>query len=238
MQFRELLALLNSLPRLPGDERRESVRLRCDIGVTCALETGTCSASVVDVTLRGLGLELNYQLEAKQRLQVCRDDFGPPVPAEVIWCRRRLQDGGYRVGLRYHAEPESLRDSWLTPALKQTGFKAEHGEQRKLLRVPGRVACRLSCQKTQQRADAEMLDLSLGGASVESSEEFRKGQTLDFVTVPLGGLPPLKGSARVVSSRKRSDGLWRSGLRFLECNQDYAHTYMRSMLASVWAGRE
>lgn len=127
--------------------------------------------------------------------------------------------------------------SWLTPALKQSGFKAEvKGEQRKLLRVPGRVACRI--QWGEQAVEGEMLDLSMGGATVEATFELSKGQIVSFETLPMGGLPPMRGTAQVMSCRKRDEQHWRGGLRFVDCNRDYAHLYMRSMLVSVWAGKD
>jgi hypothetical protein len=237
VQFRDLLNLLKTLPAMPTDERRSTVRLCCDIPTQCQVGGAICPATVVDVTLSGLGLELARFLQAKDVVTLARDDFGSPLQAEVLWSRRCVQGPGYRVGARYQTDQETLRQSWLAPALKQSGFKAEvRGEQRKLLRVPGRVACRLECAATEQRTEGEMLDLSLGGATIESALEFPKGQTLQFETVPLGGLPPFQGSAKVVSCRKR-DERWRCGLHFSEYNSDYAHIYMRSMLASVWAGR-
>lgn len=237
MQFRELLDLLKTLPAAPTDERRGSVRLRCAIEVRCRADGSDFQAQVVDVTPRGLGLELSYGLRPKQVVKLARESFGAPISAEVLWVRRLLRGQGYRVGLLFHAEAEQMRQSWLAPALKQSGFKAEiKGEQRKLLRVPGRVACRLEGGKGP--VDGEMLDLSMGGATVETSSELEKGRKVSFATLPLGGLPSLSGTAQVVSCRKRDDQRWRSGLRFLDCNQDCAHLYMRSMLASVWAGKD
>lgn len=237
MQFRELLDLLKTLPVAPTDERRASVRLRCEIEVRCRADGSDFRAQVVDVTPRGLGLELSYALRPKQIVSLARDNFGAPVTAEVLWVRRLLRGRGYRVGLLFQSEAEQMRQSWLAPALKQSGFKAEvKGEQRKLLRVPGRVACRVHL--ADSLLDGEMLDLSMGGATVETAAELGKGRIVSFETIPMGGLPPLSGTASVVSCRQRADQRWRSGLRFLDCNQDYAHLYMRSMLASVWAGKD
>lgn len=234
MQFRDLLKLLRPSAEVPTDERRESMRLRCRVGALLKVDQTMHFVTLVNVTLTGLGLEMEAALKANQVVSLTRDDFGEPLMARVGWCKPRPRGAkGFQVGLQYLEDQESLKSSWLKPALKQGGFKAEFpGEKRKLIRVPGRVACELKGLTGETYTEAEMLDLSLGGALVESPMKFNEGLTLAFETAPLGGLPALKGIAKVASTQADREGKWRCGLRFTESKSDDVRKYMKSMLAS------
>lgn len=234
MQFRDLLNLLRPSAEVPTDERREAMRLRCKVGALLKAEHAMHFVTLVDVTLTGLCLEMEQALKTEQVVSLTRDDFGEPLLAKVSWCKPKARGAkGFKLGLQYLSNQDNLKASWLKPALKQGGFKAEFpGEQRKLIRVPGRVACELKGLTGETYTSAEMLDLSLGGALVESVVKFTEGLTLAFETVPLGSLPPLKGIAKVASSHQDPDGKWRVGLRFTESKKDDVRKYMKSMLAS------
>lgn len=230
--FRELLSLLRPEPPLPTDERRESMRLRCQVGALLKAGETLSFVTLIDVTLTGLCLHLETPLKPGQQVELTRDDCGQPLPCQVVWCKKRRGDKGYRVGLRYAGDQASVNSSFLQPALRQAGFRAEFpGEKRQLIRVPGRVACELKGLTGEAYTNAEMLNLSLGGALVESVVAFNKGLTLAFETVPLGTLRPLKGIAKVASVREDSEqGRWRCGLRFTESNPEVVRQYMKSML--------
>ncbi len=233
MVFRELLNLLRPA-ELPTEERRETMRLLCGVGVLLKVADAMHISTVVNVTLTGLCLELDAPLKPQQNVELTRDDFGEPLRAQVIWCKARRGGKGYRAGLSYSPDQQRLGDSFLKPALRQCGFKAElPGEKRRLIRVPGRVPCELKGLTGESYTDGEMLDLSLGGALVESVVKFNEGLTLAFETAPLGGLPPLQGIAKVASVQQASEsGKWRCGLRFTESNSDQVRKYIRSMLRS------
>lgn len=233
VQFRDLLNLLKPSPLVPTDERRETIRLRCDLSVLLKVEESFRFAKVMDVTLTGLCLHSEDLLKPGQVISLSRDDFGPPLEAEVLWCKRRRSGKGFRIGVGYQADHDRLRVSWLRPALKQAGFKAAlPGQMRKLLRVPGRVTCQIKGLTGEAYTDGEMLDLSVGGALVESPVEFPKDLSIEFETVPLGGLPPLKGFAKIVSCHAGEQGKWKCGLRFTESKAEDIKKYMNSMLGS------
>ena len=235
MLFRDLLNLLRPAQAVPTDERRETVRLQCRVNALLRAGEAMHFVSVVNVTLSGLCIEVEGPLQPELSVSLARDDFGPPLAAKVLWSKP-LKRGAknHLVGLQYDADPEVLRASWLQPALKQAGFKAEFpGEKRRLLRVPGRVVCQIKGMTGEAYTDAEMLDLSLGGALVESPMEFPLNLTVEFETVPMGGLPPLKGVAKMASIQKANEGgKWRCGLRFTESKEEDIREYMKSMLAS------
>lgn len=218
---------------LPVNERRETTRLRCNVGVLLRAGEDHHFAKVVDVHSSGLCVELDSPLKTDSSVTLSRDDFGQPWKAKVLWCHKRPKSIGYRAGVSYPSEPEMMRASWLQPALKQAGFRAEiPGEKRKLVRIPGRVGCQLKGLTGEVYVEGEMLNLSLGGAKVEAPMEFPLGLTVEVETVPLGGLPPLQGIAKI-ASRQEPDGtdlVWSYGLRFTESKELVVKKYMASML--------
>lgn len=234
--FRELLNLLRPSPDIPTDERRDTMRLRCKVGAILKVGQDLHFVHLVNVTLTGLCMDVEIPVKPAQRLELTRDDFGEPLQCEVIWCKKRRGGNGYRAGLRYAADQAALTSSFLRPALRQAGFHAEFpGEKRQLIRVPGRVACQLKGLTGEKYTDAEMLDLSLGGALVESGMPFNEGLTVAFETLPMGGLPPLRGIAKIASVQQQDalDGKWHCGLRFTDSVPEDVRKYMKSMLASA-----
>lgn len=212
------------------------MRLRCSVGALLKVESAMHFVTLVNVTLTGLCMEMEQPLKANQLVSLTRDDFGQPLEGVVLWCRKRRSVNGYTVGIRYQADQEALQASWLKPALKQGGFKAEFpGEKRKLVRVPGRVACEIKGLTGDTYTPADMLDLSLGGALIESVLEFPIDLSVAFETAPLGGLPPLTGIAKIASCNKDrfSAKLWRCGLRFTESKPEDIRKYLKTMLAST-----
>ncbi len=232
--FRDLLNLLRpSLPTLPTDERRETMRLRCEMGALAKVDEGMHFVTIQDVTLTGLQLEMDTPLKPEQTLVLTRDEFGCPLEATVMWCEPGKDGKRHRLGLRYQADHDMLCRSWLKPALKQAGFQAEFpGEKRKLVRIAGRVDCELKGLTGETYTGAEMLDLSLGGALVECGMSFPEGLTIEFETSPLGGLPPLKGLAKIASVQPLEEKRWRYGLRFTESKPEVVQKYMAGMLSS------
>lgn len=232
MFFKELLRRLIPSATVPQDERRETIRLQCEVNVVLAAGGEFYSATLVNVTLTGLSLELESRLKPEQSVVISRDDFGPPLQGRVVWCRPA--ENGHQVGVEYEGDQSKLSGSWLQPALRQTGFQAElDDEKRKLVRIPGRVACKLKGLTGETYTEAEMLDLSHGGALVESAIELNEGLTIAFETFPLGGLPPLEGIAKIASSRsEQGSDKWRCGLRFTESKAEDIEKYLQAMLAS------
>ncbi len=236
MLFQEILRFFRPESwDLPTAERRGLMRLRCDLGVLLKASEALHFAKVVDVHSHGLCLELETALKADQAVVLSRDDFGKPWEAKVLWCRKKPKSTLYRAGIGYPSDPEMLRTTWLQPALRQAGFRAEiPGEKRKLVRVPGRVLCQLKGLTGEAYVDSEMLDLSLGGAKVEAPMEFPVGLTLEFETAPLGKLEALKGVAKIASAQApQRDDLWRYGLKFSEVKEAVVKQYMASMLRST-----
>ena len=217
---------------VPMDERRESVRLnfRCAVDVKVAEQL--YSASMVNLTFTGLCLELQTPLEEGQELELLRDEFGPPFKGTVLWSKKKAGEL-FLVGVECELDEDRLIGSWLEPTLIQAGFEAEFlDEKRLVVRVPGRVKCQLQSLMGESMGEAFMLDLSRGGALLESERELVPETSLKFETAPLGGLPPLRDTAKIVSARPTDKGTWLCGVRFQEENEKKIQPYMDSMLAT------
>lgn len=234
MFFKELLRILLPASAVPHDERREAVRLSCRLKAVLSAGDRLFTAVLVNLATDGFCLELDSELTTGESIVLTRDDFGPPMEGRVIWCKPNTGGEGYLLGMEYEADEERLRASWIRPALEQSGFKAEVPDEKRLLvRIPGRVKCNLKGLTGETYTEGEMLDLSLGGALVESPLQLNEGLTIEFETFPKGGLPPLKGVAKIASSRKAQESeLWRCGLKFTESSDRDVALCMEGMLAS------
>lgn len=222
--------LLPASPPIPVNERRQSVRLSLDIDVTVQVGELLHPAHMVNLTFTGLCLELETTLREGQEVTLLRGDFGPPFNATVVWSKPSPRGQGYLIGVECELDEDRLCESWLEPALIQAGFQTDFVDtKREFLRVPGRVNCELTMDGG--KIEGQMMDLSIGGALVECDSELTTGSVFDFKTRPLGGLPPLLGTAEVVSVRSQG-GRWSCGLKFSYIHREDVQKYMGSMMSS------
>lgn len=216
---------------VPTQERRESVRLNFRCAVDVKVGEQLYSASMVNLTFTGLCLELQTPLEEGQELELLREEFGPSFRGTVLWSKKAKDR--YLVGVECELDEDRLIGSWLEPTLIQAGFEAEFlDEKRLVVRVPGRVKCKLETLLGESMGEAYMLDLSRGGALLETERELVPQTSVKFETAPLGGLPPLQDTAKIVSARSTDQGTWLCGVRFQEENEKKIQPYMDSMLAT------
>lgn len=217
---------------VPTDERRESVRLNFQVELQVKVGEKLLPAQMVNITFTGLCLETASNLSEGQLITLIRDESGPSFDGTVLWSKEK-ESGVYVVGVECELDEEKLINSWLEPTLIQAGFEANYvDEKRRMVRVPGRVACELSSLSGAKLGEAKMLDLSRGGALMERTSPLAPNTKVHFATTPLGRLKPLEGHALVKSSRQRNDGVWLHGLLFLDIEEEEIGPYMGSMLAS------
>ena len=188
---------------------------------------------MANLTFTGLCLETPKLLPEGTEVTLCRDAFGPPFNGTVMWSKK-TEGGKFLAGLECELDEDKLVESWLEPALVQAGFEAAYvGERRQLVRVPGRVRCELTELGGGATLEGLMLDLSVGGALVESGEEIAAGTKVKYKTHPIGKkIPALEGEALVKSTRKRASGEWLLGLSFEGSDNEKIRTYMGRMLSS------
>lgn len=232
--FKGLMNLLAPGSGVPSDERRDTIRLSCSIDVTLLVAGKPYPATVVNVSLTGLCLELDARLKAQQAVVLERDEFGKPLEGQAVWSRSSRTNSRNQLGVMYKADQQMLRASWLTPALKQLGFKSEMvSEKRKLLRVPGQLSCQLKGMTGDTYTEGSMLDLSVGGALVEGEVELPENLQIQFKIEPLGNLKALDGVARVVSCyRDPEEEKWRCGIRFTEVDDTLVRRYLKALMSA------
>lgn len=232
--FKGLMNLLAPVSGVPSDERRDTIRLTCSIDVAMNAGGKSYPATVVNVSLTGLCLELDAKIKAQQAVVLEREEFGQPLEGQAVWCRSSRNNSKHQVGVMYKVDQQMLRASWLTPALKQLGFKSEMiSEKRKLLRVPGQLECQLKGMTGDTYTHGKMLDLSVGGALVEGEVELPENLQIQFEIEPLGSLKPLEGVARVVNCyRESEEENWRCGIRFTEVDDTLVRRYLKALMSA------
>ena len=214
---------------LPTEERRTSVRMDVELKVDLKLGSKVLPATIANITFTGLRLRLSNPLPEGQELTLLREDLGPPFRGTILWCKKSSQGEEYYAGLECELDEEKLINSWLLPALESLGFKPDYAiEQRKLIRIPGKIRCAVAAADGTEFQDIYMLDLSAGGALIECPSELAPDTLLEFKTRP----PSLHCAAKVVTSRPAEDGTWRSSLEFTEGHPDDIQAFMTGMLDS------
>ena len=236
MSIQDLIqGLLRLVPReVPTEERRETLRLYCDVEVLLWIEGQIHQAKVLDVHMTGLCLESLEPLKAGQKVSLARDDFGHPWEGRVLWCKPRNKAKGYLIGVGYPSDPEMLRNSWLQPALLAVGFQSELlGEKRRLLRVPCKeMPCILSGLDGETSLTARLRNLSLGGAQLETSQALPEKLSLQLLTEAKKGIPKLEVRAKVIYAHEAKDGTWLCGLRFQAREEADIRKVMAALLTS------
>lgn len=235
----QVLELIQGLLRLvnrgvPTEERRGTLRLKCDVEVLLWVEGSIHKAKVLDVHMTGLCLEASEPLKVGQKISLARDDFGHPWEGEVLWCRPRSKNKGYLAGVGYPSDPEMLGNSWLQPALLAIGFQTELlGEKRRTLRVPANdIACHLRSLEGEEIASARICNLSLGGVQLCSPKRLKETTSLLIETEMKRGLPTLNCRSKVMYCRENKDDSWLCGLRFQEKEEADIRKLMASLVVS------
>lgn len=233
--FRELLNLLKPGAATPTDERRDTIRLGCAIGVLLKTQKGQREAKVINASLTGLCLELESKIKPKTNLSLHRDEFGDPVLARVIWCRSLKGSDKWQAGVNYTQDKSMLKTSWIKPALKELGFSVGRiSEKRKLLRVPGSGRCFLKSMAGDTYCKGNIVNLSAGGALVEAEVELPKELKIRLKTNPSPGLEALEGVCEVrTCKRNPRTRQYLIGLRFTEVEDKLLKKHMAAMMAEL-----
>lgn len=233
--FRDLLNLISPGAGVPTDERRDIVRLECSVRATLKTGKFTHECRVTNASLTGLGLEMESKLRRKTAVVVHRDKSGGPVRGTVMWCRQQKGSNRYLLGIAYENNPEMLKASWIKPALKELGFTVGRiNEKRQLTRVPGHHRrCFLKSPTGETYSTGEVLNLSIGGISVDSEVEIPKGLHL-LIKIDAGdGLPELICNAELKSCKySKKTRKYICGLKFIDSNEKLVRMHMSAMMGA------
>ncbi len=173
-------------------------------------------ATVIDLGYGGLRLLAQRGWPHQQKLSIePSQGQAQPVSAKVVWSRPC--QGEQETGVVYLGPLPELQQSWVTNALKGLGFGEEHFEERRrFVRWPTELSGALTSQGQEQ--PITLRDLSLGGALVECTSDWERGQEVQLsLALPMSETL----AARVVYQRDRLVGL---------CFQDDQSTRARARL--------
>lgn len=213
-------------------ERRESVRLNFEVDLEVQAGSNTHQARLLNLTFTGLCLEVPVALIEGQELVLKRPDAGAPFRGTVLWTK--VKEGGlHLVGVEAELDEDKLVNSWLEPTLVEAGFLAEFlDEKRRLVRVPGKLQCKLTNLSGEVIGRGQMLDLSTGGALLEWGTALEPGQDVKFEAHPLSTVAALTGTAKITSCRQKESGQWHCGMQFDKVDGEAVKKTMASMMHS------
>jgi c-di-GMP-binding flagellar brake protein YcgR len=222
-------------------QKRRHSRILCAIPVVLVGDnTSTLRGRVLDLSLEGARVEVaglgKAPLKVGQSLvmSLAKANLGEregEAPVRVRWVRKSTQ--GWEVGLHLQ---EVQAQSWVPRLLSECGLSEEafltrRSQARKPLQQKGRVL--LGGNHT---VPVDLIDLSLGGASVVSAKALARFLPVRL-DLELAG-KPISFSAQVAYVRPHSepranaDRLWLCGLRFEDLNQAQAYLLGRELVRS------
>lgn len=198
--FRRLWLRLRSL-RQSGrisnwdfSERRELVRLRCQLEVVYSVGDNSYSGQIMDMSLGGMLLRclqppglasltkityINKEEKIKENTVRCR----------VQWSKANKKDAIHHVGLSYCDSEEVLRNSWVKFELHKLGFNPKRVfQKRRHVRAHCFIPARIYSQDKISQ-EGRLYNLGASGALLESNTALQKG---DDITLAIGPHQHLK----------------------------------------------
>ena len=217
----EVLSVLESaVPkeyRAAVSERRRLVRLSCQYDVNCYQGNQIFHATISDISLGGMKIEVSRQLEAGSELQVSNPNRseGEPderIAAQVRWFRVK-DDGLAEVGLQFVDPPEVLGRSWVVSLLNKVGMQSQVFNQRKYTRATADFDIDI-IDETGDVYAGRCVDLGLGGALVDTDPVFALNDIVTFRCRSFGVHGLLEAESRLVKVKHLDDQYGRYALEF------------------------
>lgn len=228
-------------------QRRRLTRLQCRRHVSCQVNSQTVTATVVDMSLKGMRLEVPRRIRAGELIAVryiaANGSMNPriadTVHVRVLWWRKKRFFGGGEIGVAYQESEAVMERSWVKHLLHQIGFEPQIiRDRRKLVRARTSLRGELRVgQASFLLAEGSVIDLSEGGALFESEAPVRQGAILELEAGPHGLLGMLRRRAAVVRvARATESDRWMVSLRFEAPRigeTDLVPRYVRHLLAEA-----
>ncbi|MBI3924517.1 MAG: PilZ domain-containing protein [Armatimonadetes bacterium] len=215
-------------------DRRQSVRLSCEVPVTCEAE-GIHPATMIDISLTGFRLRSNQAYKVGQVWRTS-PERARPIEALVVWSVRG-DDGCSRAGLKYAESLENLTSSWVVDVLVGLGLGAEMLRQRRAwIRIQTDLQVMVKTPKDKE-LEGRMLDVGMGGARVETSKKLPlKGQSR--LVLPGGSTRgSLSIPATVLESRKDAErNAYVNRLRFMALNKGLSTRLENALMELLQGG--
>ena len=217
------------------DERRATARARCELAVSCRTQKGAFPANLRDLSISGVGLGADAFVSRGTKLKISSPRaFGNGAEATgvVRWCRR-VEEAWYHLGVDLQGMSPKC---WVPTALRELGLDPDAPRQRrKLMRVPAALEIELKLADNQA-AEGRLLNLSVGGAFVESRARMSRHAQVVLLMGPWDGAPAITLTSSVVSV-KNEKGLFRASLRFTHLGADQRKLLGRYLTGLVKAAK-
>ena len=203
--------------RAAVSERRRLVRLSCEYDVNCFQGNQIFHATIRDISLGGMKIEVARQLEAGSELQVSNpnrteNDPDERITAQVRWFRVK-DDGKAEVGLQFVDPPEVLGRSWVVSLLNRVGMQSQAFNQRRYTRAVADFDIEV-VDSSGELQPGRCVDLGLGGALIDTLPIFEQGDVLTFRSPSFGIHGKLEAEARVVNVKHQDDSYGRYAIEF------------------------
>lgn len=209
--IRKLWEGLKSLRRGGGasnwdfGERRELVRIRCQLDVSYTIGSRTYQGQILDMSLGGMMLRCPQAPIQGSMTDVTyavprQGVSEPTVRCRVQWLRSRHSDHAHFVGLSYSSNEDVLRNSWVKASLRELGFRPERiFQKRKHVRVncfiPAQVAV-----SDGSHIEGRLYNLGANGALLEARSQVGEGDLVRLTVGPYDQLAPFEIPGRVVTN--------------------------------------
>lgn len=189
------------------EERRELVRMHCDLKVVYTVGSQSYQGRVVDMSLGGMLLRcqqppLLSSVTSVTYREAAEAEWEPTVRCRVQWVKPQRRDEGYCVGLSYYENEEVLRRAWVKVILRQLGFPADRlFRKRKYVRVSCFIPVRV-VRQPEGEVEGRLYNLAAKGALLEATAPVNEGEEVRLVIGPHEELAPLEILGRVVSCQE------------------------------------
>jgi hypothetical protein len=199
-----LLAHWQSGPS-PLERRRGVERLDCSVESICVSSEQRWESTIANLGVGGAEILLPDDVGLNTRLALVPKTHLIPVTGKAAWVLP--EEDGYRIGLSFEADPDSLSKSWVADTLLELGsaFLLKRAPRR-YVRVSTDVPSYLMTDEGRQ-IEVVLKDVSLGGCLLQSSEPFK----VEEITLRLGSVD-CRG--KVVNNRECPDTSWSHHVHF------------------------
>lgn len=207
-------------PSQAGQDSRARTRVLCRYPVLYQSQTMVEAkrAYVTDIGIAGMRLENIEKLKKGEVIQVTSAYPGlehNKLACEVMWCRGKGNE--HSAGIRYVDTEENLKGSWVKVILQELGLGDESAFQR---RKHVRIATTLRSEIRDLRSgryltDGKVLNLSVGGALVQSANEVEDGAQVLCLIGPYSNYPTLSIAAMCLNTRyDEEEGCYLHSIQF------------------------
>lgn len=239
------LVLARSTAEAP-DQRRRLTRLRCLYRVACSSEGEDFRATVVDMGLKGMRLEVPRRLPAGALVSVRylgsstadRRFSVDTVHTRILWCRKKRFLRTIEIGVAYHDSEANMERSWVKYILRQIGFDIQSIlDRRKAVRV--QALLRADLKGGRGLSEGTVINLGAGGALFETQTPVDVGAHVTMEAGPYLTHDMLTVRGTVVQTLRSADsGHWLVGVCFENVTATQANllgSYVKTLLEETLA---